>query len=158
MPTTDTNVSKVIVNKLTKAQYDSATKSATEFYAVTDADSGEAEVVGTTTGDYNYAWKFADGRLICFQKYTVNGVSTVTWGSCYMHIRGVSSNSNYAVAFISNPIVSYSFESKGSTYNTSWVVNTGGPSTTKPQEMYLVRPSSGNIDGYIYVVAYGFWK
>ena len=37
MPTTDTSVPQVIVNKLTKAQYDAATKSPTEFYAVTDA-------------------------------------------------------------------------------------------------------------------------
>ena len=37
MPTTDTNVPQVVVNKLTKAQYDAATKSPTEFYAVTDA-------------------------------------------------------------------------------------------------------------------------
>ena len=37
MPTTDTSVPQVVVNKLTKAQYDAATKSPTEFYAVTDA-------------------------------------------------------------------------------------------------------------------------
>lgn len=36
MATTDTNVSQVVVNKLTKAQYTAATKSPTEFYAVTD--------------------------------------------------------------------------------------------------------------------------
>lgn len=38
MPTTDTSVPQVIVNKLTKAQYNAATKSPTEFYAVTDED------------------------------------------------------------------------------------------------------------------------
>ena len=38
MATTDTSVPQVIVNKLTKAQYDAATKSPTEFYAVTDED------------------------------------------------------------------------------------------------------------------------
>lgn len=36
MPTTDTNVPQVVVNKLTKAQYEAATKEPTEFYMVTD--------------------------------------------------------------------------------------------------------------------------
>lgn len=40
MATTDTNVPQVIVNKLTAAQYAAATKSPTEFYAVTDAPTG----------------------------------------------------------------------------------------------------------------------
>lgn len=38
MPT-DTNVNTLIINKLTKAQYDSATKSNTELYIVTDANN-----------------------------------------------------------------------------------------------------------------------
>lgn len=45
MPTTDTNVPQVIVNKLTKAEYETATKSPTEFYAVTDE---EPVYVGST--------------------------------------------------------------------------------------------------------------
>lgn len=59
MPTTDTNVSKVIVNKLTKAQYDTATKSATEFYAVTDVDG---ESYSTTEQKTGGTW--IDGRPI----------------------------------------------------------------------------------------------
>lgn len=50
MPTTDTSVSQVIVNKLTKAQYDSATKSATEFYAVTDVDGESYSTTEQKTG------------------------------------------------------------------------------------------------------------
>lgn len=46
MPTTDTSVAQVIVNKLTKAQYTAATKSPTEFYAVTDEDV--VDIVQTT--------------------------------------------------------------------------------------------------------------
>lgn len=45
MATTDTNVPQVIVNKLTQAQYDTAVKSSTEFYAVTDV---EVPIVGST--------------------------------------------------------------------------------------------------------------
>lgn len=45
MATTDTNVPQVIVNKLTSAEYATATKSPTEFYAVTDV---EVPYVGST--------------------------------------------------------------------------------------------------------------
>ena len=37
MPTTDRELPQVVVNKLTQAQYNAATKSADEFYLVTDA-------------------------------------------------------------------------------------------------------------------------
>lgn len=49
MPTTDTSVPQVIVNKLTKAQYTAATKSPTEFYAVTDEDI-YSDFTGATSG------------------------------------------------------------------------------------------------------------
>ena len=44
MATTDTNVPQVIVNKLTQAQYDTAVKSPTEFYAVTDGKIETADI------------------------------------------------------------------------------------------------------------------
>lgn len=44
MPTTDTNVPQVVVNKLTKAQYEAATKSPTEFYAVSDEQIGTSDI------------------------------------------------------------------------------------------------------------------
>lgn len=44
MPTTDTNVPQVVVNKLTKAQYEAATKEPTEFYAVTDEQIGTSDI------------------------------------------------------------------------------------------------------------------
>ena len=52
MPT-DTNVATLILNKLTKAQYDSATKSATELYLTPDTPAsttvlGPVKVNGTT--------------------------------------------------------------------------------------------------------------
>ena len=75
MPTTDTSVSQVIVNKLTKAQYDSATKSATEFYAVTDVDG---ESYSTTEQKTGGTW--IDGKPI-YKKtfsFTTNGSNTNT--------------------------------------------------------------------------------
>lgn len=44
MATTDTNVPQVIVNKLTQAQYDTAVKDPTEFYAVTDGQIETADI------------------------------------------------------------------------------------------------------------------
>jgi hypothetical protein len=44
MSTTDTNVPQVIVNKLTSAEYAMATKSPTEFYAVTDGQIETADI------------------------------------------------------------------------------------------------------------------
>ena len=44
MATTDTNVPQVIVNKLTSAEYATATKSPTEFYAVTDGQIGTSDI------------------------------------------------------------------------------------------------------------------
>ena len=49
MATTDTNVSQVVVNKLTKAQYTAATKSSTEFYAVTDDTKFQVIAGGSLT-------------------------------------------------------------------------------------------------------------
>lgn len=49
MATSDTNVPQVIVNKLTMADYTTATKNANEFYAVTDLDGVYAETVAPIT-------------------------------------------------------------------------------------------------------------
>ena len=49
MSTTDTNVPQVIVNKLTAAQYATATKNPNEFYAVTDAPAVDV-MTGATSG------------------------------------------------------------------------------------------------------------
>lgn len=117
---------------------------------------GKYEVVGTTSGDFNYALKFADGRLICFQRITITDAASVAWGNCYRAT--VNPSSNYAVSFIAQPITVEHFTSKSVNDNTSWAVNVGGPSMIKPQQIYLVRPSSGNINGTLNIVAYGYWK
>lgn len=76
MATTDTNVSQVVVNKLTKAQYDAATKSATEFYAVTDVDDGSYSTTEQKTGA---TW--IDGKPIYKKTYSmgalINGGGTL---------------------------------------------------------------------------------
>lgn len=60
MATTDTNVPQVIVNKLTSAEYATATKSPTEFYAVTDEQIGTSDIAnGAITSA-----KIASGALL----------------------------------------------------------------------------------------------
>lgn len=52
MPTTDTNVPQVVVNKLTKAQYEAATKEPTEFYVVTDEQIETSDIAdGAVTSE-----------------------------------------------------------------------------------------------------------
>lgn len=127
--------------------------------AETLANGALVEVVGTTTGDFNYALKFADGRLACFQKITItNKTVTQAWGSDYMAIIGESAFSNFAVAFTADPAMNVSFVALDETKNTAWAINTGGVSTTKPGQCYLVRPNGATVNGSIHIVAYGFWK
>ena len=159
MPTTDTSVSQVIVNKLTKAQYDSATKSATEFYAVTDVDSGEAEVIGTTTGDnQNYCIKYADGRLVAIIRKAFSNAAFSAWGSCYGHEFGAGWLGNYAVAFKYKPVVNCYATSSAAL----WVcVDTGNDneSLTAAPTVGLARPSTNDaVSGAMHLIAYGFWK
>lgn len=124
--------------------------------ASTLANGALVEVVGTTTGIFNYAWKFADGRLICFQKYTVTSASPSSWGSLYQAT--FTPSNNYAVTFVANPSTNVFFEPQSSSSNSAWIMNTGGPSTTRPTEFFLVRTNNAAISGSIYVTAYGFWK
>lgn len=124
--------------------------------ASTLANGALVEVVGTTTGSFNYAWKFADGRLICFQKYTVTSASMSSWGSLYQ--AAFTPSNNYAVTFVAYPSTNVFFEPQSSSSNSAWIMNTGGPSTTRPTEFFLVRPNNAAISGSIYVTAYGFWK
>jgi len=55
--TTTTNVEQVKLNVMTQAQYDSATKSSTELYMVTDAKISTSDIMGlatvATSGSYN---------------------------------------------------------------------------------------------------------
>ena len=124
--------------------------------ASTLANGALVEVVGTTTGSFNYAWKFADGRLICFQKYKVTSASPSSWGILYQ--AAFTPSNNYAVTFVANPSTNVFFEPQSSSYNSAWIMNTGGPSTTRPTEFFLVRPNNAAISGSIYITAYGFWK
>lgn len=59
MSTTDTNVQQVIVNKLTSAEYATATKEPTEFYMVTDEQIETSDIAdgAVTTA------KIADGAV-----------------------------------------------------------------------------------------------
>lgn len=51
MSTSDTSVPQVIINKLTQAQYDTATKNPNEFYAIIDANPGASSVTYYATSD-----------------------------------------------------------------------------------------------------------
>ena len=113
------------------------------------------EIVGTTS---NYAIKYNDGRLICCQRMTVSTDTGAPWGDLYGYQVGASPN--YAVSFISNPVVSVDWETDG--FN-CWIVSYNNDATTTHyQTMQLVRPVALNvgetITGIINILAVGRWK
>ena len=131
-----------------------------KVYEGTLADGALVEVIGTTTGNTaNFAWKFADGRLINFQRYSVSGNATSAWGAVYSGVQLVPRN--YAVEFIALPIVSASLEPSSSSGN-CWLAqaNEAGAATTQhPCGYQLVRPTSmSGLATQASIVAYGFWK
>lgn len=124
------------------------------------ANGALVEVVGTTTGSSrNYAWKYADGRLINFQHYDISGNATTAWGSAYSGVQ--MTPRNYAVAFTTTPIVMAQLDWTAASGN-CWLAqaNEKGNSTTNhPGGYQLVRPTSmSNLQTGISIVAYGFWK
>lgn len=120
-------------------------------------------VVGTTTGNYNYAWKFPDGRLICFQKYHYSSQNmSSAWGVCYSSGSGVMTPVAYAVPFIAVPAVTATLSPESGDNINCWLstgVESGVSSKTKPAAYQCVRPTSASgAAGNIIIVAYGFWK
>lgn len=124
------------------------------------ANGALVEVVGTTTGNSaNYAWKYADGRLINFQHYTLSGNATTSWGSVYSGVQLVPRN--YAVAFTAIPIVMAQLDWTSASGN-CWLAqaNEAGSATVDhPGGYQLVRPTSmSGLTTGASIVAYGFWK
>lgn len=124
------------------------------------ASGSTVEVVGTTTGNSaNYAWKYADGRLINFQHYEVSGNATTAWGSMYAGVQ--MTPRNYAVAFTATPIVMAQLDWTAASGN-CWLAqaNEKGSSTVNhPGGYQLVRPTSmSGLATGVSIVAYGFWK
>lgn len=131
-----------------------------KVYEGTLADGALVEVIGTTTGNSaNYAWKFADGRLINFQHYTISGNATTSWGSVYSGI--FCEPRDYAVAFTAKPIVSAQLDWSASTGN-CWLAQAnekGSATASHPGGYQLVRPTSmSGLTTEMSLVAYGFWK
>lgn len=124
------------------------------------ANGALVEVVGTTTGNSaNYAWKYADGRLINFQHYELSGNATTSWGSMYSGVQ--MTPRNYAVAFTATPIVMAQLDWTTATGN-CWLAQAnekGSSTTTHPGGYQLVRPTSqSGLNTGVSIVAYGFWK
>ena len=89
--TTDREVSQVVLNKLTKAQYDAIeTKNPNEFYAITDAD-----LVGWGIPDYSSSIAISSGYVAPSNGYVYivrgGGSSFVT-----LYVNGVAVDSNYS--------------------------------------------------------------
>lgn len=125
------------------------------------ADGALVEVVGSATSgtSANYAWKYADGRLICFQTYQVSGNCTNAWGNCYAGVQ--MTPKNYAVKFTHTPVVVAQLNCSSASGN-CWLAQAnekGASSKEHPCGYQLVRPNSmSGLTTQISIVAYGFWK
>lgn len=124
------------------------------------ASGATVEVVGTTTGNSaNYAWKFADGRLINFQHYSVSGNATTAWGGVYSGV--FLTPRDYAVPFTAMPIVTAQLNWDSSSGN-CWLAQAnekGNSTATHPGGYQIVRPTSfSGMSTGVSIVAYGFWK
>lgn len=113
----------------------------------------------STSNPINMAYKYDDGRLVCLQRYDFSGKAvTSAWGSMYSS-GSIMTMNDYAVEFTALPVLSITGTT---TYANFWVATrdeAGDPSTTKPPEIQLVRPtSSTSASGAIHVRAEGFWK
>lgn len=118
------------------------------------------EIVGTTTGDFNYGIKFTDGRLICLQRYSWSGKSSAATGSVFV-ISGLMTPKNYAVEFTGMPAVSATYSTSPGSYD-GWLgtdYTYGKGSASKPAAYQIYRSYTGNnTSGSIDIIAYGFWK
>lgn len=84
MPTTDTNVPQVIVNKLTKAQYEAATKSSTEFYVVPDEQIGTSDIAdgAVTAGKIDFTTFMKVGSIaLPSMAGSISGTQTVNFAT-----------------------------------------------------------------------------
>lgn len=129
------------------------------------AAGGLVELVGTPPvlyGQGSWAWKFADGRLINFQRYKLctSATSTVQWGGVYSK-DAVMTPVDYAVPFVGMPVVSATTAAQAGTVGNHWLATdtTRGTSTsTHPPAYQPVRGSSGSVQNiYVDIIAYGFW-
>lgn len=118
MPTTDTNVSQVVVNKLTKAQYDSATKSATEFYAVTDGKITNSDIDWGTLR--KVLWTNSDPTSNqAYQTFTVAGLSDWEYIAVTARTHTSQNYMNIFKAHYSNGGIEVSFSNNSNTLDRS---------------------------------------
>lgn len=153
----DVQSTDIVANAVTTAKIASNAVTSSKIDWTTIGET----VNGTTSASVpiNYAWKYPDGRLICFQRYVWSGKSVKqSWGSCYTGI--FMTPTNYAVPFTATPLASATpnVTAGGNVWVASNSEN-GYTSKTKPGAFQLVRPNStSSSDGYLDIVAYGYWK
>jgi hypothetical protein len=121
-------------------------------------------IVGQSSGDtYNYAVKWADGRLECHARGYYSNVRLSAWNGAYNGI--CSEGVTYAVPFINMPSVSMNIfpDSAGAG---GWCMTGNSPasaleSKTKSGSIMFIRmgDSAANSNhGYWEINAFGFWK
>lgn len=107
MPTTDRELPQVVVNKLTQAQYNSATKSQDEFYLVTDAKIDTVDIADGAITSAKIDWSTLGDQSsyidlgairICFGSVSVTSIPTGAFGEKAQAI-------TFPASFASTPMV-----------------------------------------------------
>lgn len=153
MATTDTNVPQVIVNKLTKAQYEAAVKDPTEFYAVTDGKIETADIAdgAVTSAKMGVSASMSGGNgsiqmgslLAQWKSFAVSGTPS-SWGGIYYYdLSLTTADKTWATAFSSAPIVQIS--TSGTAGVQCWA-SCNSPSATTMGDIRVFKPVSTDID------------
>ena len=116
--------------------------------------NGIVESGNNANGNYI---KYIDGTMICTRNIEISNASaSSTWGSLYYY--SDSTSYSFASEFISTPIIQKTFVATDSVGAILGDYGNSNVTTANFKGITLIRPSSGNITGNIYVTAIGRWK
>lgn len=137
---TDTNVKQVIINKLTKAQYDAATKSATELYLTPD-DPASTTNLGPVMVDGDTIKASSDGTIFVDQTRLTTKQNSLSNMTVAEGTTGTATTQRSVRADYLKDIINY--------YITEQPAMTGATSSANGTKGAVPAPSSGDQDKFL---------
>ncbi len=121
-------------------------------------ESKKDNYISSKGNNSNGHWiKYADGTMICYQRYKLTFAAAEEWGSMYAY--SITNIKNYPATFNELPAVSATLSARG---KNGWLctnVETGTESTSRPCGYQVVRPTKTTLeDMWLQVIAVGRWK
>ena len=137
---TDTNVKQVIINKLTKAQYDAATKSATELYLTPD-DPASTTNLGPVMVDGDTIKASSDGTIFVDQTRLTTKQNALSNMTVVEGTTGTATTQRSVRADYLKQIINY--------YIDEQPTMTGATSSANGTKGAVPAPSSGDQDKFL---------